>query len=55
MMHKTDSWIESIIGHKPAYFRAPKGECNTECINYLEEKDYKLIQWDVDTNDVRNY
>ncbi|ORX52143.1 glycoside hydrolase/deacetylase, partial [Piromyces finnis] len=51
MMKKTDNWIKSVIGHKPSYFRAPRGECNSDCINYLQEKDYKLIQWDVDTND----
>lgn len=55
MMNKTDSWIEDVIGNRPAYFRAPRGECYEECIEYLEEKNYKLIQWDTDTNDVSIY
>ena len=50
-MEKTDNWIEKVIGNKPTYFRAPKGECGDKCIEYLEEKKYNLIQWDTDTND----
>jgi len=46
-----DDFIEKVTGDRPHYFRAPKGECNSECQSLLDESNYRLIQWDTDTND----
>jgi len=46
-----DDFIEMVTGDRPRYFRAPKGECSEECQASLNEWDYRLIQWDTDTND----
>ncbi|OUM62521.1 carbohydrate esterase family 4 protein, partial [Piromyces sp. E2] len=51
MMTKFDNFLESVIGVKPKYFRAPQGNCDDSCIKYFEELGYKVIQWDTDTND----
>jgi len=50
-MTKFDNFLESVIGVKPKYFRAPQGNCDDSCIQYFEELGYKVIQWDTDTND----
>jgi len=46
-----DDFIEKVTGDRPRYFRAPKGHCDEECQAALDEWDYRLIQWDSDTND----
>ncbi|KAG4087010.1 glycoside hydrolase/deacetylase [Neocallimastix lanati (nom. inval.)] len=46
-----DDFIEKVTGDKPRYFRAPKGNCKEECQGNLDKWDYRLIQWDTDTND----
>jgi len=46
-----DDFIEKVTGDKPRYFRAPKGHCEEECKSNLDKWDYRLIQWDTDTND----
>jgi len=51
VLTKMDDFIEEITGDRPRYFRAPKGHCNKECQDALEKWDYRLIQWDTDTND----
>ncbi|OUM66161.1 carbohydrate esterase family 4 protein, partial [Piromyces sp. E2] len=51
MLEKMDDFIEEITGERPRYFRAPKGHCDEECQENLDDWGYRLIQWDVDTND----
>nr|AWI67001.1 Carboxyl esterase family 4 [Feramyces austinii] len=46
-----DEFIANVTGDKPRYFRAPKGHCDEKCQKSLDEWDYRLIQWDSDTND----
>jgi len=46
-----DDFIEKVTGDRPVYFRAPKGHCEEECQKDLDDWDYRLIQWDTDTND----
>jgi len=50
-LEKMDNFIEKVTGDRPRYFRAPKGHCNSGCQENLTKWGYKLIQWDVDTND----
>jgi peptidoglycan/xylan/chitin deacetylase (PgdA/CDA1 family) len=51
VLTKNDDFIEKATGDRPRYFRAPKGHCDDTCQSSLEEWDYRLIQWDTDTND----
>jgi len=48
---KIENLVKSSTGKRPTYFRAPKGECDENCIAYIESLGYKIIQWDTDTND----
>ncbi|ORX78617.1 glycoside hydrolase/deacetylase [Anaeromyces robustus] len=50
-LSRLDDLIEKCTGYRPKYFRAPKGDCKEDCIAYLEELGYHVIQWDTDTND----
>jgi len=54
---KVDDFIERVAGVRPKYFRAPQGHCDGTCIRYIEDLGYKIIQWDLDTNDwdYKNY
>ena len=40
-------------GVKPAYVRAPRGECDQQCINRLTAMNLVVSHWNVDTNDWR--
>jgi len=51
---KMDNWIKSLIGVRPRYFRAPGGNCDDSCIKRIENMGYRVIKWDVDTNDWDN-
>jgi len=46
-----DDFIEKVTGDRPHYFRAPKGDCDDTCQENLDKWNYRLIQWDTDTND----
>jgi len=48
---KMGDLIEKNAGYRPTYFRAPKGECDENCISFIESLGYKIINWDTDTND----
>jgi len=52
-LDRLDDLVEKCTGERPKYFRAPKGKCDEDCIAYIEELGYKVIQWDTDTNDWR--
>ncbi|KAK9763009.1 hypothetical protein K7432_010710 [Basidiobolus ranarum] len=43
--------IEGIIGKNPSYLRCPYGNCDSDTKEHLGSKGYKLIQWNLDTND----
>lgn len=47
----TSKKIEELTGQKPKYFRAPFGEYNNRLIEYAENNNIQVIQWDVDTLD----
>ncbi|ORX89151.1 glycoside hydrolase/deacetylase [Basidiobolus meristosporus CBS 931.73] len=48
---KSASLIEKIIGKKPSYLRCPYGDCDADTRGHLGGEGYKLIQWNLDTND----
>jgi len=50
-LDKNDDFIEKCTGDRPRYLRAPNNKCNEKCQSNLDKWGYKLIQWDVDTND----
>lgn len=45
--------FKKIIGAVPTYFRPPFGERNRLVQDILREKGYKMIIWDIDTNDFK--
>lgn len=50
-LKKTDEVFESIIGRKPAIFRAPYGSWNARIVDAVCGEEYDFIQWDVDSLD----
>lgn len=50
-IEKTADEIEKVIGLRPKYFRPPYGEYSEETLKYLFSKGYKVIMWNIDTND----
>ncbi|KAK9766326.1 hypothetical protein K7432_004675 [Basidiobolus ranarum] len=43
--------IAKVIGKSPKYFRCPYGECSEANLKFLGEKGYRVVQWNLDTND----
>jgi len=50
-LNDMDDFIEEVTGDRPHYFRAPKGHCDKNCQESLDDWGYHLIQWDTDTRD----
>lgn len=51
MMKRLDRVIEKATGYRPKYFRAPKGDIDSDTVEFFEDLGYKVIEWDTDTND----
>jgi peptidoglycan/xylan/chitin deacetylase (PgdA/CDA1 family) len=43
--------IKELVGYAPKFFRAPYGEYNNRLVNYCENNNIQIIQWDVDSLD----
>ncbi|KAG0209386.1 hypothetical protein BGX28_010374 [Mortierella sp. GBA30] len=50
-MSKLDDAVKKIIGVRPVYMRPPYGAVNDRVKNLLESNGYRIILWDLDTND----
>lgn len=50
-MTQTANEIKKVIGFKPTYMRPPYGEYNESVIQTLTGMGYKMILWNIDTND----
>ncbi|KAG0335376.1 chitin deacetylase [Podila humilis] len=50
-MTKLDNALKTITGKRPVYMRPPYGNISPTALAYLGEKGYKVINWNVDTND----
>ncbi|OUM66157.1 carbohydrate esterase family 4 protein, partial [Piromyces sp. E2] len=48
---ENDNFIKKYTGDRPRFFRAPNGNCDEKCQSYLNEWGYRLVKWDVDSND----
>lgn len=46
--------VEKLTGEKPSLFRPPFGAYSNNVLEACEEKDYHVIQWDVDSLDWKN-
>lgn len=46
--------VEKLTGTKPVLFRPPFGAYSDHVIEACEEKEYQVIQWDVDSLDWKN-
>jgi peptidoglycan-N-acetylglucosamine deacetylase len=45
-LSKTSKLIEKFSGHKPTYFRPPKGRSNFRIDNQIEKLGYRIVLWD---------
>ncbi|KAF9919502.1 hypothetical protein FBU30_010936 [Linnemannia zychae] len=50
-MNELDTALKSIIGVRPVYMRPPYGALNDVALDYLNRNGYKIVTWNVDTND----
>ncbi|KAG0355165.1 hypothetical protein BG005_005906 [Podila minutissima] len=50
-MTKLDDALKGIIGKRPVYMRPPYGNTSPAALDYLGAHGYKVINWNVDTND----
>ncbi|KAK3829366.1 MAG: hypothetical protein J3Q66DRAFT_325049 [Benniella sp.] len=50
---RTSDTMFKHSGVKPAYVRAPRGECDQQCINRLTAMNLVVSHWNCDTNDWR--
>lgn len=46
-----DDALKGIIGKRPVYMRPPYGNTSPAALDYLGAHGYKVINWNVDTND----
>lgn len=46
-----DDALIKIIGKRPVYMRPPYGNTSPAALDYLGDHGYKVVNWNVDTND----
>ncbi|KAG1607716.1 hypothetical protein G6F46_012093 [Rhizopus delemar] len=52
-MTKLEKVFRSVLGKNPLYMRPPSGEYDSTTLTTLGELGYKVILWDIDSNDWR--
>ncbi|KAG0055055.1 chitin deacetylase [Gryganskiella cystojenkinii] len=50
-MKQLDDALLKIIGKRPVYMRPPYGNTSPAALEYLGSNGYKVVNWNVDTND----
>ncbi|KAH7048917.1 hypothetical protein BKA57DRAFT_513884 [Linnemannia elongata] len=50
-MNKLDVALKALIGKRPVYMRPPYGNTSPAALDYLGSHGYKVINWNLDTND----
>ncbi|KAF9350160.1 hypothetical protein BGX26_011622 [Mortierella sp. AD094] len=50
-MGKLDDALTQIIGTRPVNMRPPYGNTSPDALSWLGEHEYKVVNWNVDTND----
>lgn len=50
-LESTSDLIEDLIGKRPRFFRPPFGEYNNNVIKTINDLDYQIIQWSIDSLD----
>ncbi|KAG0290112.1 chitin deacetylase [Linnemannia gamsii] len=50
-MGKLDVVLKNLTGKRPVYMRPPYGNTSPEAVAWLTSEGYKIINWNVDTND----
>ncbi|KAK3818070.1 MAG: hypothetical protein JOS17DRAFT_838226 [Linnemannia elongata] len=50
-MNKLDVALKALIGKRPVYMRPPYGNTSPAALDYLGSHGYKVINWNIDTND----
>ncbi|KAI9593198.1 hypothetical protein BDF19DRAFT_415586 [Syncephalis fuscata] len=52
-VEKSEALIKGVIGSAPYYIRPPYGELSKNTSKVLNDMDYAIVNWDVDSNDWR--
>lgn len=50
-MTKLDDAVNEIIGRRPVYMRPPYGATNPSSLSMLNEMGYKVVIWNIETQD----
>ncbi|KAG0242416.1 chitin deacetylase [Actinomortierella wolfii] len=53
-MTTLDDTLKTLIGVRPVYMRPPYGSTNAAALQWLGDHGYKVINWNVDSNDWRH-
>ncbi|RKP11195.1 polysaccharide deacetylase [Thamnocephalis sphaerospora] len=48
-----DDQLRRLIGVKPTYMRPPYGAVNDQVLNVMRQLNYRVVLWNLDTNDCR--
>lgn len=52
-MEKTDELLQEVLGVSPSIMRLPYGDYSSEVVKFLRKMGYKIIQWNLDSDDWR--
>lgn len=52
-MTRTEALFKQILGYTPRFMRPPYGNCNAACAQVLQQMNYTIFTWNVDSNDWR--
>ncbi|KXN67764.1 carbohydrate esterase family 4 protein [Conidiobolus coronatus NRRL 28638] len=53
-IQKSEDAIYQAIGYRITYFRCPYGECDSRVVGILKGRNYKVVNWNLDTLDWQN-
>ncbi|RKP08989.1 hypothetical protein THASP1DRAFT_14840 [Thamnocephalis sphaerospora] len=53
-MTQLEGQLKRIIGVRPTYMRPPYGSTNGQVLGIMRELGYRVVNWDIDTNDWRH-
>ncbi|KAK9709208.1 hypothetical protein K7432_009173, partial [Basidiobolus ranarum] len=52
-MSQVEQSVHNVLGVTPNYMRPPYGECNESTRSVLQQMNYTIVNWNVDSNDWR--
>lgn len=52
-MEKTDELLQEVLGVSTTMMRLPYGDYSSEVVRFLQKMGYRIIQWNIDSDDWR--